>query len=220
MEKFQKAIDLADHPEKYTEDEIRSLLEDKEIRETYNALCEADSALNLPGNLTSEEIEREWERLNKGMKSKNRKGFRLVGLFSKRVAIVAVVITISLVAMGIGSVILMSHEAPKELSSVGGANTEKEIQNVPSIAADTVVEEKIEQLELEVKVFENETLSNILDEMSRHYRFKVRVLNSNTTGLRLYFRWDPAEELPEVIKQLNNFERINLVLSEDILTVR
>ncbi|MDE7135666.1 MAG: DUF4974 domain-containing protein [Muribaculaceae bacterium] len=221
MEKFLKAVDLADHPEKYTAEEIRLILEDAEIREAYNALCDSDSALNLPTELSSDEIDREWERFDKTLKAEKRKGFRWINHFSRRAAVIGGVVTISLVAMAIGGVILSKHDdSPAEKISVESTVMAPTVTTTVAIASDTVATEEPIRPVAEAKVFENETLTNILDEMSRHYGFKVRILNGGVAGLRLYFRWDPSDDLADVVRQLNNFERINIVLSDNTLTVK
>ncbi len=212
-----KAVDLADHPENYTAEEIRLILEDAEIREAYNAICDAESALNLPADPTSEEIDREWERLEQTLKTEKRKGFRWINHFNRRAAVIGGVVTISLVAMAIGGVILRKHDdtSAKKLTIESPVMAPTAMATGVA-ASDTVAQEEIE----ETKVFENETLTNILDEMSRHYGFKVRILNGDVAGLRLYFRWDPADDVADVVRQLNNFERINIVLGNNILTVK
>lgn len=224
MEKFMKAIDLADHPGKYSSEEIRELLEDEEIKELYNAICDSDSALNLPSRLSEEEVEREWERFNQSEREASRKGSHLADYFSRRAAVIATVITVSLVAMAIGGAMLVHHNSAQiEKQSLEATAMVPAMSATVVAASDTVAQgETIDNFETdaEVKLFENEPLSNILDEMSRHYGFKVRILNGGVAGLRLYFRWDPSDELPEVIRQLNNFERINLVLNGDTLTVK
>lgn len=216
-----KAVDLADHPENYTAEEIRLILEDAEIREAYNAICDADSALNLPADPTSEEIYREWERLEQTLKTEKLKGFRWISHFNRRAAVIGGVVTISLVAMAIGGVILRKHDDTSAKKLTAESTVMAPTAMATEVAAsDTVAqEETIETIE-ETKVFENETLTNILDEMSRHYGFKVRILNGDVAGLRLYFRWDPADDVADVVRQLNNFERINIVLGNNTLTVK
>lgn len=216
-----KAVDLADHPENYTAEEIRLILEDVEIREAYNAICDADSALKLPADRTSEEIDREWERLEQTLKTEKRKGFRWINHFNRRAAVIGGVVTISLVAMAIGGVILRKHDDTSAKKLTIESPVMAPTAMVTGVAAfDTVAQEENIETIVETKVFENETLTSILDEMSRHYGFKVRILNGDVAGLRLYFRWDPADDVADVVRQLNNFERINIVLGNNTLTVK
>ena len=43
MEKYKLALEIFDHPERFSDDELRELLNDKEILEVYNLLAGLDS---------------------------------------------------------------------------------------------------------------------------------------------------------------------------------
>ena len=45
MDKFEKILDIIDHQEKYTDDEVREILRDEEFRKLYQTMQEVDSAL-------------------------------------------------------------------------------------------------------------------------------------------------------------------------------
>jgi len=50
MDKFEKILDMIDHQDKYSDEEIRELLQDEECRKLYQTMQEVDSAL-LEGDL-------------------------------------------------------------------------------------------------------------------------------------------------------------------------
>lgn len=43
MEKYKLALEIFDHPERFSDDELRELLNDKEILEVYNLLAAAET---------------------------------------------------------------------------------------------------------------------------------------------------------------------------------
>lgn len=43
--------------------------------------------------------------------------------------------------------------------------------------------------------------------------------NDSANELRLYFRWDKELPLDEIVGQLNNFEQINITLSDRTLII-
>ena len=45
MDKFEKILDIIDHQEKYSDEEIREILQDEECRKLYQTMMEVDSAL-------------------------------------------------------------------------------------------------------------------------------------------------------------------------------
>ena len=53
MDKFEKILDIIDHQEKYSDEEIREILQDKECRKLYLTMVEVDSAL-LQQNLNTQ----------------------------------------------------------------------------------------------------------------------------------------------------------------------
>ena len=53
MDKFEKILDIIDHQEKYSDEEIREILQDEECRKLYQTMEEVDSAL-LQQNLNTQ----------------------------------------------------------------------------------------------------------------------------------------------------------------------
>ena len=48
MDKFEKILDIIDHQEKYSDEEIREILQDEECQKLYQTMVEVDSALENP----------------------------------------------------------------------------------------------------------------------------------------------------------------------------
>ena len=46
MENYDMILDLVEHPEKYSQDEIREILSHPEMKEIYVMLCKTSTALN------------------------------------------------------------------------------------------------------------------------------------------------------------------------------
>lgn len=53
MDKYEKILDIIDHQEKYSDEEIREILQDEECRKLYQTMVEVDSAL-LQQNLNTQ----------------------------------------------------------------------------------------------------------------------------------------------------------------------
>lgn len=68
MDKFEKILDVIDHQEKYSDDEIREILKDEECRKLYLTMQEVDSALlkqsvEADGKVAhSLDVDAEWEK--------------------------------------------------------------------------------------------------------------------------------------------------------------
>ena len=110
-------------------------------------------------------------------------------------------------------------------SDTAAPATEVQVQTASTQSAQSpVIEEPSEKagsLTAENKsvVFEDETLRTILDRIARHYGTEIVYRSTDTGDLRLYFRWDTSARLEETVEALNNFEKINLSLDNNKITV-
>ena len=62
MDKFEKILDIIDHQEKYSDEEIREILQDEECRKLYQTMMEVDSALENPSPIIN--VDEEWEKFS------------------------------------------------------------------------------------------------------------------------------------------------------------
>ena len=56
--------------------------------------------------------------------------------------------------------------------------------------------------------------------MSEFYGTRLKVDHPESMQIRLFLRWDPKSSREEIIRRLNNFEKINLTLDKDTIIVR
>ena len=68
-------------------------------------------------------------------------------------------------------------------------------------------------------VFENAELGDILSQMANFYHVKVVYKNEETSKIRLYFNWDKQQSLNHCLDILNGFDRINIIYSDNTITV-
>ncbi|MDE5880316.1 MAG: DUF4974 domain-containing protein, partial [Muribaculaceae bacterium] len=66
----------------------------------------------------------------------------------------------------------------------------------------------------ETILFDNQPLDTILTEMTKYYSCELTFLNEDVKSLRLYFKWNQAAPLEDVIEELNNFEQINIRIDD------
>ena len=62
MDKFEKILDIIDHQEKYSDEEIREILQDEECRKLYQTMVEVDSALESPSPIIN--VDEEWGKFS------------------------------------------------------------------------------------------------------------------------------------------------------------
>ena len=72
----------------------------------------------------------------------------------------------------------------------------------------------------ETIVFKGESFEKILADIAGYYGATVAFNQASAKSLKLYFEWNQALPLNEVVGQLNNFEQINITLTDKVLTVK
>ena len=45
MDKYDLVLDIVEHPEKYTSEQLAEIMSDPDTKEGYNMLCKVDSAI-------------------------------------------------------------------------------------------------------------------------------------------------------------------------------
>ena len=58
MDKYDLVLDIIEHPENYTSEQLAELLGEPEMREIYNLLCKTDSAIEASRDI---DVDVEWE---------------------------------------------------------------------------------------------------------------------------------------------------------------
>ena len=219
MDKYLRTIDMTEHPEKYTDKELREMLDDPETRNLYETLCDAYSALKPAPNLSDEDVEREWQRFMNGkMKGSARGTLRIMHIFGRRIAAATFIAITSVAALAVGVGFVMGRNSARSMPEQ--AVVTREATTVISCAGDTITGVADTMAVAGNIVFENETLGTILDDMADFYGLNLETDNNTLLNIRLFYRWDRSDSVEEVVRQLNNFEKINLKLSDGTLTLK
>lgn len=224
MDKYDLVLDIIGHPENFSQEQIKELLDDKETREIYNLLCKTGSAVNR--ECDSPDADAEWEAFKtkrlKGDGNESAKPARLRVLtswLSSRAASTAIVIGLSITsiaAIGIGIKMMADHRQTVAKETVADVKP-----LAPAAAAGDTIQNAARQkpAPAEPTVFENATLETIMTAIGEYYGVSVRYANNEAKALRLYFRLDASLPLAEIIGQLNTFDRINITLKDNTLTI-
>lgn len=224
MDKYDFVLDIIGHPENFSQEQLKELLDDKETREIYNLLCKTGSAVNR--ECDSPDADAEWEAFKtqrlKGDGNRSAKHARLRVLtswLSSRAASTAIVIGLSITsiaAIGIGIKMMADHRQTVAKEAVADVKP-----LAPAAAGGDTIRTATKQKPApeEPIVFENATLETILTATGEYYGVSVRYASNETKALRLYFRLDASLPLAEIIGQLNTFDRIDITLKDNTLTV-
>lgn len=215
---IDRLLDALEHPENYSDAEVEQILTDPEAREVYDMLRKtADASAPVP----EINIDDEWRRFEAKPPKRSPVILRWLSFMSSRNAaavVIALVGTLAVVAATIG--VTHYFNANKEMAQV----EQTEPQEQTAIASHNVAPTDTIPAETtplpETIVFKGENFERILADIAEHYGATVKFNQDAAKSLRLYFEWNQSLPLSEVVEQLNNFEQINITLTEKVLTVK
>ena len=209
MDKIDRLLDTIEHPERYTQTEIETMLRDPEVKETFDLLDKAKSSIRT---IVIPDVEEEWKRFgNKHSNPAMRRSGWLRGIFSRNAAasIAVGVASFTAVAAVIGAGIYHLNNRATAMQDVEVITETGCVISQPDTIKSVV---GLNDPVPEIVVFDNESLETILTGIADYYGCNVIFNNDASKSLRLYFRWDRTLSMAETVERLNNFEQIRLTL--------
>lgn len=247
MDKFEKILDIIDHQEKYSDEEIREILQDEECRKLYQTMVEVDSAL-LQQNLntqasishspddalssnsslgnSSPNIDEEWEKFSQEHQLQEEATHPIVQEVShpitswrKLAASIAGFVLIS----GIAFAAIHTYIKRSQETTQVTADTHPEVIKSDSAkqvtAKDSLTHPKPEKPAIH-KIFENVAFEQMISEIASYYDLQVKFENNEDKTLRLYYEWNSHSSIENIVKELNQFENVNIELQQNELIVK
>lgn len=238
MDKFEKILDIIDHQEKYSDEEIREILQDEECRKLYQTMMEVDSAL-LQQNLntqasishspddalssnsslgnSSPNIDEEWEKFSQ--KHQLQEASHPITSWRKLAASIAGFVLIS----GIAFATIHTYIKRSQETTQVTADTHPEViksDSAKQVAVkDSLTHPKPEKPAIH-KTFENVAFEKMLSEIASYYDLQVKFENNEDKTLRLYYEWNSHSSIENIVKELNQFENVNIELQQNELIVK
>ena len=216
MDKFEKILDIIDHQEKYSDEEIREILQDEECRKLYQTMMEVDSALENPSPIIN--IDEEWEKFSQEHQLQE-KATHPITSWRKLVASIAGFVLISGIAFAAIHTYIKRSQEPTQVT----ADTHPEAiksDSVKQVAGkDSLTHPKPEKPAIH-KTFENVAFEQMLSEIASYYDLQVKFENNEDKTLRLYYEWNSHSSIENIVKELNQFENVNIELQQNELIVK
>ena len=248
MDKFEKILDIIDHQEKYSDEEIREILQDEECRKLYQTMMEVDSAL-LQQNLntqasishssadalssnsslgnSSPNIDEEWEKFSQehqlqeeaSQNAAQEAASHPITSWRKLAASIAGFVLISGIAFAAIHTYIKRSQEPTQVT----ADTHPEViksDSAKQVAAkDSLTHPKPEKPAIH-KTFENVAFEQMISEIASYYDLQVKFENNEDKTLRLYYEWNSHSSIENIVKELNQFENVNIELQQNELIVK
>ena len=197
-DKIHLLLDMHEHPENYSDEQLARLLEDEQMAALWQQLVIAKRAMT---DIPEPDVDAEWQRFEQAHFApvKNRSWLKVA-------AMIAGVLMLS--AFTYAAIHAVRHNAKdqaKESIETVAPEPQTESAVGPRLGvADSaaVVSEPI--------VFDNQPLDQMLEKIAPHYGMQVEFRNEDVRALRFYFVWQPDEDLDAVLERLNLFESVNI----------
>lgn len=225
MDKFEKILDIIDHQEKYSDEEIREILQDEECRKLYQTMMEVDSALENPSPIIN--IDEEWEKFSQEhqlqeeatQNAAQEAASHPITSWRKLAASIAGFVLIS----GIAFAAIHTYIKRSQETTQVTADTHPEVIKSDSAkqvaATDSLTHPKPEKPAIH-KTFENVAFEQMISEIASYYDLQVKFENNEDKTLRLYYEWDSHSSIENIVKELNQFENVNIELQQNELIVK
>lgn len=225
MDKFEKILDIIDHQEKYSDEEIREILQDEECRKLYQTMMEVDSALETPSPIIN--VDEEWEKFSQEhqlqeeatQNAAQEAASHPITSWRKLAASIAGFVLISGIAFAAIHTYIKRSQEPTQIT----ADTHPEVIKLDSAkqvaATDSLTHPKPEKPAIH-KTFENVAFEQMISEIASYYDLQVKFENNEDKTLRLYYEWNSHSSIENIVKELNQFENVNIALQQNELIVK
>lgn len=225
MDKFEKILDIIDHQEKYSDEEIREILQDEECRKLYQTMMEVDSALENPSPIIN--VDEEWEKFSQEhqlqeeatQNAAQEAASHPITSWRKLAASIAGFVLISGIAFAAIHTYIKRSQEPTQIT----ADTHPEViksDSAKQVAAkDSLAHPKPEKPAIH-KTFENVAFEQMISEIASYYDLQVKFENNEDKTLRLYYEWNSHSSIENIVKELNQFENVNIELQQNKLIVK
>ena len=225
MDKFEKILDIIDHQEKYSDEEIREILQDEECRKLYQTMMEVDSALENSSPIIN--VDEEWEKFSQEhhlqeeatQNTAQKAASHPITSWRKLAASIAGFVLISGIAFAAIHTYIKRSQEPTQVT----ADTHPEViksDSAKQVAAkDSLTHPKPEKPAIH-KTFENVAFEQMISEIASYYDLQVKFENNEDKTLRLYYEWNSHSSIENIVKELNQFENVNIELQQNELIVK
>ena len=216
-------LELQEHPEQLTNEQLQQILADDEMRQLVQQLGFAKRAFKHDAlKSDTPDVDAEWEKFA----ASHSEELEILDEGEYKPRLRAYLAPRKIAASFIG-VLLASGIAFAAIQVVRNISTPKpqqptteqmtDINPVAPLPADTV---QADTIPVEPYVFNNVPLDSMLTAIAVAHNMQVEFENEAARQLRFHFIWKREDSLDRVVEKLNTFEAVNIVEEDKTLVVR
>ena len=215
-ENIRQLLEMLDHPETYTEQEIHDIINrDEDTRETYRLMVESKRSSRNRQDETPVDVDDAWQQFNQRLQPKQRgRGWMKIAASFIGVLLVS--------GIAFAAIHIVRHYVGGDVPTPP-QETEVAVPHQQVTLDDTVKVETTDTIApkatMEPVVFDNVPLEEMLPEIAAHYDATVNFGNDKARQLRFRFVWNPQQDIDQVVSDLNQFESLTVTLVDNQITV-
>lgn len=213
---IDRLLEAIEYPDRFSDEEIREMFDNDEARTLYNLMNKTADAMT---ETNEPDIDSEWKCFVRNQSKSALSMRRIVNpmrvFFNRNAAaiLVCVVASLAVVAATIGVTHTLEHPGKADEPSAAVVAPDRTEQK------DTATVSAAMQTEPQTVIFKDEPFIAMIRTIADYYGATVNSENEKYEDLHLYFQWDQALPLCEIVDQLNNFEQINIKLTDNAITI-
>lgn len=205
MDKLEILLDMTEHPDRYTEEQMQELLADEDVRKHYQMMVWLRESQD-PSRSSLKEREKRPSPTSPLKGEAFSLPLRVVRMGRYAAAFVGAVVMAGLLFAAVRPFLNSPSEAENASSAGDEARSLTEGQGEGLLQEGPVV-------------FQDAPLDSILTVVAQHYGKVVLFRDEEVRTMRLIMTWQPTDSLSSLIGRLNLFEGLQLTLQADTLIV-
>ena len=215
-ENIRQLLEMLDHPETYTEQEIHDIINrDEDTRETYRLMVEAKRSSRNLQDETPVDVDAAWQRLHQRLQPEQRsRGWMKIAASFIGVLLVS--------GIAFAAIHIVRHYVGQDMPTPP-QETQMVEPHQQIIPDDTVKVETTDTIApkatMEPIVFDNVPLEEMLPDLAARYDATVSFANDKARQLRFRFVWNPQQGIDQVVNDLSQFESLTVTLKDNQITV-
>ena len=205
-EKIQLLLDMQEHPEQFSEQALKTMLDDPEVRELMEATAQLKQAMMSDEN-NENDVDAEWQRFAQTHLTEQKPERSWLKIAATFIGI------LMMSGIAFAAIHILRHQHKSEMlqtaNTVAVANSSLYTHH-SSLPNDSIPPKVVR--------YDEATLEQILTDMADYYELTLNWKSEEAKTLRLFYIWNKQQSAVETIRSMNSFERIRLELNDSILT--
>jgi hypothetical protein len=208
-ENIRQLLEMLDNPEAYTEQEIQDIINrDEDTRETYRMVVETKRSSRQRQAEKPIDVDAAWQKFNQKIQPQQH-SFDWMKIAASFIG----VLFVSGIAFAAIQIVRYTQQNTPKTEEVVKTPKPADYTPTDTLTTDTIAAPQ-------PILYDNIPLEKMLPEIAAHYDAKVTFINDEARLLRFYFVWHPQKGIEKVVSDLNQFERLNITLNDNQITVK